>query len=575
MKKINSKGIFGAVAIVPFLVFFVVFFTSCGNNNLSTQTRAENAGLISPEVTISGINVGSMSKKQATDIINKKTKSMGIPIFEFRCQNRKFSVSAEEIELKAEVYEAVTKAYNAGKSNNNTGDKKKTFKSKKNIPLIYSFNEEKLLLIANDYLADIISDPSPMNVEIGEDCLVVTNALLGKTVNTESIKESIAKELSDFVSDNPIEITMKDVKIKNMTFAEFKSKYLRSPKDATYSKKDGKPVIEPEVVGIDFDEDEALRILKENKNATKSYKIPAKIIYPQVSAKALEIKYINVPLSSFSTSFAGSSPGRIENIRLAASKINGYVLNPGERFSYNQVVGPRTEAAGFKVAHVYVGNQVVDGVGGGICQVSSALYNAVVLADLKTVSRTNHSIPVSYVPKGRDATVAYGTIDYVFENNKSYPVSIKAWISQSTLTVSMVGLEKMNYTVEFESHQTSVIPFSVVREDDAGLLEGEEKIVVYGIDGSVYDSYRVYKKNGVEYDRKHESKSRYVPTSQKIAVGTKKATRAVSGGRIKYGNENTVDESLKKRQNNTDTKEKPEPEKRESQDLGIQTPTDS
>lgn len=520
MKKLlTRKNIILAGVVVVLLLAALVAI-----NFVKGDGKPED-NLIAKGVTVANINVGEASKEEATEILNKKLHKMGTPIFNFQCEGVSFTLTADEIALKADVKKAVEDAFLVGRGEDKIQSRKELADAKKgkiNIKLGFEFDRDKLLVTANEYLSDKISDPSPMLVEIGEDCLVVTNAVPGMVVSMDKAKAALEKELSDFVADKPITLVIEKYTPKNLTFEEFKDKYLHKAKDAVYTKEGDKHHIEPEVIGIDFDENEAKGIFEKNKNSKESYKIPAKITYPEVTAKELEDKYVNKIIASYSTSFAGSSEGRCTNIYLAAEKINGYVLNPGERFSYNQVVGPRTAAAGFKMAHVYVGNQVVDGIGGGICQVSSTLYNAVVMADLKTVSRTNHSIPVNYVPLGRDATVSYGTIDYVFENNKPYPVSIKCVISGTTLTISIVGTSESDYTVEFVSSYNSSIPFSTIKEEDPSLNEGEEKVISQGSNGSVYDSYRVYKKDGKEYDRKYESKSRYQPTAKRIAVGTKK-----------------------------------------------------
>lgn len=506
--RIKSKytSVVSAIMVTAMVITALVMLSACGSKNADKMVN---------NIIISGVDVSSMTQEQAIKILTEKTAFSKDVVLNFECEGKSFSVSAEEINLKANVEATVKNAFKKAKTSN-ASENKKPFE----VNVGYTFDNEKFLLISGEHLADKIVDSSPMLVEIGSDCLVVTNAIPGKNVDIEKAKKAISEELSDFNADGIILLEITDTKEKNLTFEEFKAKYLREAKDAVYTKTGDSHNIEPEVVGIEFDEDEAKKILEENSDSTESYTIPATITYPLVTARTLEDKYINKIIATFSTSFAGSSAGRCANIALATSKINGVVLNPGERFSYNDVVGPRTEAAGFKMAHVYVGNQVVDGIGGGICQVSSTLYNAVVLADLKTVSRTNHSMPVSYVPMGRDATVAYGVIDYIFENDKSYPVSIKAYIEGTTLTVSIIGSSEMDYTVEFVSAYVSSIPFGTVNVDDPTLPEGEQKIISNGSNGSVYDSYRVYKRNGAEFDRKFESKSRYQPTAQTVAVGT-------------------------------------------------------
>lgn len=499
-----------------------LLLTSCGKDSL------KDSNTICQGVTIASADVGGMTKEQASEEVLKLASDLGETVLSFEYEDVAFSINGQQIDLTAEVDTAVNDAYKIGRTEDKKKNKKDIKAAEKNgidIALKFSFNKDKFQLEAGNYLGSKTLDPSPMNVEIGEDCLIVTNAQPGKIPDVEKVAKDLNKELSDLKADKVIKLEIIEYTPDNLSFDEFKEKYIREAKDAVYTKTDGKHNIEPEVVGIDFDEDEAKKILKSNKDNTQPYKIPAKITYPEITAKVLEDKYVNQIMAKYSSSFAGSSAGRVTNIQLAASKINGYVINPGERFSFNKVVGPRTAAAGFKNAHVYVGTQVVDGIGGGICQVSSTLYNAVVMADLKTVSRTNHSMPVGYVPLGRDATVSYGTIDYVFENNKSYPVSIKAGISGTTLTISVVGTSEMDYTVEFVTSFVQSIPYSTTTVEDSSLADGEKKTLENGSNGSVYESYRVYKRNGAEYSRKFESKSRYQPVPAKIAVGTAKPAK--------------------------------------------------
>ena len=345
----------------------------------------------------------------------------------------------------------------------------------------------------------------------------------GNAIDEKKLFKDVDNRFEKFSGDDAIEISIVPKEAENLDFEEFYNEYNRDAKDAVYTKTEDGYKIEPEVVGISLDKAEVKAILSENKDNSGVYEIPAKITRPKITAKMLEDKYVNKIIGTYSTSYSGSSSNRISNIALAASKIDGYVINPGKRFSYNSVVGPRTAATGFKNAHVYVGTEVVDGIGGGICQVSSTLYNAAVLADLKIVSRTNHSMPVGYVPLGRDATVSYGSIDFVFENDKPYPISIKASTGGSTLTISIVGTADMDYTVDFVSSTVSTIPFTTQTIDDPTLEVGQTKTVSNGANGYVANSYRVYKRNGIEYSRKYEAKSTYSPTPAKVHVGVKGA----------------------------------------------------
>lgn len=140
------------------------------------------------------------------------------------------------------------------------------------------------------------------------------------------------------------------------------------------------------------------------------------------------------PIGQYTTHFDSSQINRTENIRLAAKALDGKRLAPGERFSFNRSVGERNVEAGFKVAQIIEGDAFVPGLGGGVCQVSSTLYNAVLLAQLDILERHQHSLPVNYVPSGQDATVAYGVLDFRFKNNTGKNLLIQSFLERTTLT---------------------------------------------------------------------------------------------------------------------------------------------
>jgi vancomycin resistance protein YoaR len=157
---------------------------------------------------------------------------------------------------------------------------------------------------------------------------------------------------------------------------------------------------------------------------------------------ALDPEYPSTREHVFTTHYGSSSSNRRHNIELATSHINGKILAPGETFSYNDTVGPRTPRLGFRDAPTYQDGQVVPGPGGGICQVSTTLYNAVLRSPgITVVERSHHSMPVHYVPAGCDATVAYGSIDFKFRNDTAGPVMVAATTRGGRLSFGLYGVE--------------------------------------------------------------------------------------------------------------------------------------
>lgn len=156
------------------------------------------------------------------------------------------------------------------------------------------------------------------------------------------------------------------------------------------------------------------------------------------------LSQINTCISSFSTSLGASSTTRINNIEVCTKAINGKILMPGEIFSFNEVVGKRTKERGYKEAPVIVNNKVESGLGGGICQVSSTLYNAVLIAGIQSIDRTHHSVPSEYVDLGLDATVDWENIDFKFTNTLQYPIYIEGQIKNNNLYVNILSNSKLS-----------------------------------------------------------------------------------------------------------------------------------
>ena len=198
---------------------------------------------------------------------------------------------------------------------------------------------------------------------------------------------------------------------------------------------------------------------------------------------------------------------------------------PGEEFSYNKVVGERTFANGFKEASVYTSSGVVNGLGGGICQVSSTLYNAVLHANLEIVERRNHRYAVSYVPLGRDATVAYGSIDFRFKNNRTYPIKVVSYAQNGVLNISIMGIkEATEYEVLITTNKLQTIPYETKYIEDNSMLSGTQKQTQYGDNGYKYETYKTLKLNAEVVSSEQISKDNYTPLTRVVRVGTKQVS---------------------------------------------------
>ncbi|MCR5090180.1 MAG: VanW family protein [Oscillospiraceae bacterium] len=194
----------------------------------------------------------------------------------------------------------------------------------------------------------------------------------------------------------------------------------------------------PEVIGCTFDVEEAMRIW-ENAELGEKVTIPLTTTAPEVRAEELSALLYRDRLCFMTTNYWDSTANRINNIHLAADKLNGAVVLPGQVFSYNNTIGERTEEAGFLLAGAYADGEVIEEVGGGICQVSSTLYCAAMYAQMTTTMRQNHYFAVGYLSMGYDATVSWTSPDYRFRNDREYPVKIVTYYDDHSVTVEFWG----------------------------------------------------------------------------------------------------------------------------------------
>ena len=227
--------------------------------------------------------------------------------------------------------------------------------------------------------------------------------------------------------------------------------------------------------------------------------------------------------ASFSTFYGNSSDERKWNVNLASQSINNFLLDVGAEFSFNSVVGERTEKRGYKQAKIIINGEFTDGIGGGVCQVSTTLYNAVLLAGLKITEYHPHSLAVNYVSPSFDAMVNSGSADLRFVNNTLLPIIINCIADGENLKIIVKG-KKSSYTYEQVSEVVEEIPIEIKKVIDDGkypeLYVGQEKIVSFGKKGLVSKGYLIKYKNGKLVEKRLIRKDKYKPLNCVIVIGT-------------------------------------------------------
>jgi vancomycin resistance protein YoaR len=303
------------------------------------------------------------------------------------------------------------------------------------------------------------------------------------------------------------------------------------PRDATVQVVAGRlVVVTASQDGVVMDPAEsAARIIGALTNRRSSVNLPADLRRPVLTTE--EAGQMADPIARFTTRFP-YNPDRIHNIRQAAGALRGRLLVPNAVLSYNEVVGPRDPAHGYRKAPILYGDILVPGDGGGVCQVSSTLFNAALLAEMAVESRTNHSQPVAYLPPGRDATVDYGVIDLRLRNASGHPLFLWTEVGPGSLTVTVFGVRRPGRDVAIEVTDRVWIPAptNTVTVRDPMLAEGETKIDPPR-QGLRARTVRVIRQDGVLVGQEVVGLSVYRPIPQTIRIGAKPRITSRAGAR--------------------------------------------
>lgn len=509
-KKLKIAIIIGTILFV-ILMFSIIFAViNLNNHNMING------------ISINGIEVSGMSKEEVKEklskiIEEKEKKQILIKHGDFETE-----ISPELLEVKYDLDGAIDKAYNTGRDGNifaNNYSILFTMVGKKNIEVEYSLNEEVLNKTLQDASAKLPGAIKESSYYIEDDKLIITRGTKGVAINVEDAANKIKENLKDINKKNSeyIELFVEEREPKDIDLDKIYQEVHKDAKDAYYTKEPFE--IFPEVNGVDFNLEEAKKLLAESK---EEYTITLTITKPKVTIEDIGTEAFPDRLSVFTTRYDASNYNRTTNLRLACQKINGTILMPGDTFSYNKTLGERTIAAGYKEAKIYAAGEVVDGLGGGICQISSTLYNAVVMANLQIVERSNHQFVTSYLPAGRDATVVYGAIDFKFKNTRKYPVRLTANVQNGIATVEVFGIkEDQEYTITFDTRTVGTIAPSTKYEDDPSLAEGEEVVKQKGTNGIQTETYITKNLDGKVVSRDLLSKDTYTPMQRIVKRGTK------------------------------------------------------
>lgn len=479
---------------------------------LITGAVVGRSSKIHPNMSLGGIDIGDMSVAEAEaalrdggwDKLDCGSVAVTLP------GGFEFTVTAAEAGLELDCAEAAEAAYAYGHSGNPVKDLIAYFKciggSVTTADILAAANAEGVRARVDAALEDY-------DEQIGKGYEIDLEAERLKMIKGADKIEIDADKLCSMILDtmaeggSSLEYKADISNSAEPDFEKLHEEIFAEAVDAKYDPETRKAT--ESTVGVDFDAAKAKELWAAASDG-ELVEIPLTVTMPKYTTEQLDSMLFADKLGSQKTSYASSASGRATNVELAASKINGVVLNPGETFSYNDTVGKRTTAAGFKSAAAYSGGKVVQEVGGGICQVSSTLYCAALYANLQIVARDCHHFAVSYVPWGLDATVSWGGPEFKFKNNREFPIKIVTKCVDRQLTVEIWGSDVDGSYVEMTYSASTA-------------YDSTHPNVAVGTRATTYRC--VYDKDGNLISRNHEANSYYYYHDEDIKWPTPEPTQ--------------------------------------------------
>lgn len=437
------------IFLISFLVLIIIIFGVFTFYNYSQNNT------ISQGIHINGIDISNLTKQEAKEKLENYYSdklSNDITIV----HNHYVSyIKTSEINLTFDIDSAINYAYQCGKTNNIFSDNYNIFNAMINginiMPTV-NYDEGALKTLLNNLSAELPDAVVESGYYIEDKNLIITKGSDGYVVDVDATAKNIEDKLSNLRYVNEIiEIVAIQKSPDKINIDSIYNEVHKEAKDASFEPETH--TITSAENGIDFNIDNAKELLETSDNECT---IPLTVLKPNVTNNMISNDAFPDLLASYSTKYAASNTNRTTNLKLAAGKINGTVLLPGEIFSYNNVVGERTISAGYKDAAIYQNGQVVDGLGGGICQISTTLFNAVLFSNLEIVELYNHQFVPSYATAGRDATVVYGVKDFKFKNSRNYAIKINCSVANGVASFQIWGFkQEPEYEVSVSANVTS------------------------------------------------------------------------------------------------------------------------
>lgn len=513
----------------------VVLFVILLATTMYLSARLLGNPLVYSGVYLDGVHLGGLDKESLENYLLDKygtdISSNELNIFH---KDYALTVTFKDLNVTVSSHTIFNRIYNAGRQGNFFQRLIEIYRLQK----YHSYFETEVFmdmtmvdrLIEDIYDHTYTAAGSP-SLFLLDDGVYLHSGECGYAVNRDKLRTRIVEQVRQLRSGTVI-VPVDKILPAKVDIDAFYSQIVQQEQDAYVEVTGGEVRVVPEVVGRALDKATFLSCVAELEAKSGKYpyemKLPVEFIYPEKTVQIIKESLFRDKLSSYSTSFpvkTESDRKRAENIRLAVKAINGTVLLPGETFSFNDTVGMRTSAQGYQEANIYTSSGITTGIGGGVCQVSSTLYNACLEANMKIEERNPHIYTVAYVPLGRDAAVAYGSEDLRFTNSTGWPVRINGTVSGNEVSFTLEGtVEDPSLEVVIQPSVLKIIPYTTEYIEDETLAAGSSVIKQEGMNGAVVDTFFTLRsgKNIISSYKLHTTTYNPLPEIILVPPGNKK-----------------------------------------------------
>lgn len=504
-KRKNALSILGVFLIIV-VVFGVLGFFGYTAYNITMS------GDIFPGVRMGQCDLSGMDRAEARAALEKVYGDSAIDaVIDIQVGDQLFTLSASEAGLSYDIPASIDRAYAYGREGDLIYRARQYWSTARNpqqMELVTTLDRNVLDARVDEIAAAVEQPMAPSSYSYDNGVITLDKGQVGYSLDREHLYSALDNKLrtADFAAMEAVRKESHPAALNALLIASVVNREV----EQTVLDLDADPsgnTVRAGTQGINVTES-ALNAALSSPNRHET--VQCTLTDPDYTVDEYKALLFRDVLSQCTTDFNPGNTNRTTNVLLATDFCNGVILMPGDVFSYNETVGERTAERGFKEATIYVGNSAEDGLGGGVCQVTSTIYYAALRADLKIVERYAHSRMVTYVPLGEDATVAWGSKDFKFENNTGFPMKVVTSHKKDNLTVKLYGTQTVpNKEVKIETTQLSKTPFEVVYEVDETLAPGTEEVKSNGYTGYKTESYRVVYIDGKEVSRTFENKSTY------------------------------------------------------------------